>query len=62
PVASRFQRMGLKLREAVASNVESPRWNPAFRLLITDENFDEYIVREPLTPGEEAKRVWFLII
>lgn len=30
--------------------------------LIHDDNYEEVIVNEPLTPEEEADRVWFLVM
>ncbi|EIW61597.1 uncharacterized protein TRAVEDRAFT_143534 [Trametes versicolor FP-101664 SS1] len=60
PVASLFGKMGVNITEAVARSAESP-WDLRIPF-ITDENFDEVIVREELTPEEEAERVWFLII
>ncbi|OJT08194.1 hypothetical protein TRAPUB_907 [Trametes pubescens] len=60
PVASLFERMGVEFTEAIAPNADST-WDPRIPL-ITDENFDEVITREALTPDEEAERVWFLII
>ncbi len=60
PVASLFGKMGVNITEAVARSAESP-WDLRIPF-ITDENFDEVIVREELTPEEEAERVWFLIM
>ncbi|KAI0375945.1 hypothetical protein BV20DRAFT_960014 [Pilatotrama ljubarskyi] len=60
PVAALFGKMGVNISEAVARGAASP-WDPRIPI-ITDENFEEVVVREPLTEEEEKERVWFLII
>ncbi|KAI0638475.1 hypothetical protein C8Q77DRAFT_1091318 [Trametes polyzona] len=60
PVASLFGKLGVNITDAVARGSASP-WDPRIPL-ITDENYEEIIVNEQLTPEEEKERVWFLII
>ncbi|EIW63122.1 uncharacterized protein TRAVEDRAFT_43427 [Trametes versicolor FP-101664 SS1] len=60
PVASLFGKMGVNVAEAIAPSTVSS-WDLRIPL-ITDDNFDEIIVHEELTPKEEAARVWFLVI
>ncbi|KAI0776166.1 hypothetical protein BD413DRAFT_708756 [Trametes elegans] len=60
PVASLLGKAGVNVSEAIALGAQSP-WDQRIPL-ITDENFEEVIVNEPLTPEEEKERVWFLII
>ncbi|KAI9064816.1 hypothetical protein FKP32DRAFT_1591048 [Trametes sanguinea] len=60
PVASLFGKMGVNISEAVAQSGR-PLWDPRIPL-ITDENWEEIVVNEPLTEAEEKDRVWFIII
>ncbi|KAI0660703.1 hypothetical protein C8Q70DRAFT_912511 [Cubamyces menziesii] len=60
PVASLFGRLGLNITDAVSRSAASP-WDPRIPLL-SDENFEEVVVREALTEEEERDRVWFIIV
>ncbi|KAH9899566.1 hypothetical protein C8Q73DRAFT_753948 [Cubamyces lactineus] len=60
PVASLFGRLGLNITDAVSRSAASP-WDPRIPLL-SDENFEEIVVREVLTEEEERERVWFIIV
>ncbi|KAI0650445.1 hypothetical protein C8Q79DRAFT_902407 [Trametes meyenii] len=60
PVASLFGKIGVNITEAVAKGAASP-WDERVPLL-TDESFDDIVVREVLTEQEEKDRVWFIII
>ena len=60
PVSSLFGKLGLNISDAVARGSVSP-WDERIPI-ITDENFEEIIVNEKLTPEEENERVWFLIM
>ncbi|KAI0677258.1 hypothetical protein C8Q78DRAFT_960338 [Trametes maxima] len=60
PVASLFGKIGVNITDAVAKGAASP-WDERVPLL-TDENFDDVVVREVLTEQEEKDRVWFIII
>ncbi|KAI0832722.1 hypothetical protein BC628DRAFT_1309294 [Trametes gibbosa] len=60
PVASLFEKLGMNVTEAVGRATASP-WDLRIPF-ITDENFEDVIVNEELTPEEEKERVWILII
>lgn len=60
-VVSLFEKMGVDFTEAVPEPKVESAWDPRIPL-ITDENFDEVITHEELTPEEETERVWFLIM
>lgn len=60
-VVSLFEKMGVDFTEAVPEPEVESAWDPRIPL-ITDENFDEVITHEELTPEEETERVWFLIM
>ncbi|KAI9000735.1 hypothetical protein BD414DRAFT_404025 [Trametes punicea] len=60
PVASLFGKLGLNISQAVAQS-GTTLWDPRVPL-ITDENYEELVVNEPLTEEEEKDRVWFIII
>ncbi|KAH9855055.1 hypothetical protein C2E23DRAFT_725470 [Lenzites betulinus] len=60
PVAALFGKLGMNITEAVGRATASP-WDLRIPF-ITDENFEEMIVNEELTPEEESERIWFLII
>lgn len=56
PLAAISSLIGLNITGAPAVT-----WDERIPL-ITDENYAEMIVNEPLTPEEEKERVWFLIM
>ncbi|KAF5363624.1 hypothetical protein D9756_000322 [Leucocoprinus leucothites] len=60
PVASLFERFGVNITERVALT-KANFWDERISL-ITDDNFQELIVREPLTEEEERDRVWVAVI
>ncbi|TBU33048.1 hypothetical protein BD311DRAFT_473959 [Dichomitus squalens] len=60
PVSSLFGKIGLNMSEVIARGSVSP-WDERIPI-ITDENYEEIIVNEKLTPEEEKERVWFLIV
>ncbi|KAJ3576242.1 hypothetical protein NP233_g574 [Leucocoprinus birnbaumii] len=60
PVASLFERFGVNITERVALT-QANLWDERIPL-ITDDNFQELIVREPLTEEEEQNRVWIAVI
>ncbi|OCH94286.1 hypothetical protein OBBRIDRAFT_747942 [Obba rivulosa] len=60
PVAGLFEKVGVNISERLAqANVSL--WDERVPL-ITDDNYEELIVREPLSAEDEAQRVWFLVI
>jgi hypothetical protein len=55
-----FERFGINITERVALT-QANLWDERI-LLITDDNFQELIVREPLTEEEEKTRVWATVM
>lgn len=65
PVSKLFDKAGINITERVAAARASMRtvttWDPRIPL-ITDDNYDEIIVRENLTEEEKGRRSWFVIV
>jgi hypothetical protein len=63
PLAQLFAKWGFNLTQYVeaAKKLEAERWDSRIPL-ITDENYDDIILNETLTPAEEKDRVWFLVV
>lgn len=62
PISSLLEKVGINVTEGLAAaKTLDDLWDMRIPL-IHDDNFDELIVREPLTPEEEALRTWFLIM
>ena len=60
--SKRGVNMTEKLAQAeAAARAEAEMWDPRIPV-ITDSSYEEIIVKEPLTPEEEAERVWFLVM
>ena len=62
PVVGIFNRMGINITatlEAARNQVDT--WDSRIPL-ITDNNYDELIVREPLSEEEKESRIWFLVM
>jgi hypothetical protein len=59
PVESFLSRLGINLTES--AKAAAYPWDDRIPL-VTDDNFNDLIVNEELTPEEEAKRMWFLIV
>ncbi|KAJ3473849.1 hypothetical protein NLI96_g12792 [Meripilus lineatus] len=61
-VSSLFGKLGLNISEQLeAAKARAELWDKRIPL-ITDDNYDELIVNEELTPDELEKRVWFVVI
>ncbi|PCH40984.1 hypothetical protein WOLCODRAFT_131634 [Wolfiporia cocos MD-104 SS10] len=63
-VGSLMGKLGVNMTERLEkakAEAEVEIWDTRIPL-ITDDNYEEIIVNEPLSPEEEADRVWFLII
>lgn len=60
PVASIFERFGINITERVAL-AKANLWDERIPL-ITDENYQDLIVNEPLTEQEEKERVWIAVV
>ncbi|THU91888.1 hypothetical protein K435DRAFT_862975 [Dendrothele bispora CBS 962.96] len=61
PVASLFQKAGINITEKLARMKPESPWDPRIPL-ITDSNFEEIIINEPLSEEEERDRTWVLIV
>lgn len=62
PIGSLLAKAGLNFSQTLnATEKLAEMWDPRIPL-IHDDNYDEYIVNEELTPEEEAARVWFMIM
>jgi hypothetical protein len=59
PVAYLLAKAGINITEKIRNPPQL--WDERIQL-ITDENYDELIVNEPLTEEEEKQRVWFLVM
>ena len=60
PIGSLLAKAGVNL--SAAGNVtQEELWDPRVPL-ITDDNYEEIIVNEQLTPEEEERRTWFIIM
>lgn len=63
PLSSLFGKIGVnissKLEEARLKTLNM--WDHRIPL-ITDNNYDEIIVREQLSPEEEGRRLWFVVM
>ena len=62
PVSQLFGKIGVNITQQLElAKARIEVWDPRIPL-ITDENYDDIIVNEELTPEEEEKRVWFVVM
>lgn len=62
PIGSLLAKAGVNLSASLNATAQlAELWDQRIPL-IHDDNYDEFIVNEELTPEEEAKRVWFMIM
>ena len=62
PASQIFNRLGINLTERLeAIQANSEIWDNRIPL-VTDDNYDDLIVKEELTTEEEKHRVWFLLV
>ncbi|PPQ63148.1 hypothetical protein CVT24_005788 [Panaeolus cyanescens] len=61
PIVALFQNFGINITERVQLASDKRIWDERIQL-ITDDNFDDLIVNEPLTEQEEKDRVWVIAI
>ncbi|KAF8165687.1 hypothetical protein B0H34DRAFT_690040 [Crassisporium funariophilum] len=61
PAVAIFNRMGINITEKVQAALDHKIWDERVEL-ITDDNYKELIVDEPLTEQQEKDRVWILVI
>jgi hypothetical protein len=59
PVAYLLSKAGINITEKIL--YQPKLWDDRIQL-ITDSNYNELIVNEPLTEEEEKLRVWFLVM
>lgn len=59
PVAALFNKFGVNITERVA--LQQKIWDDRVEL-ITDDNYNDLIVNEPMTPEEEKERVWIFVM
>ncbi|KAG6910797.1 hypothetical protein DXG01_007686 [Tephrocybe rancida] len=59
---SLFSQVGINITQRLESAIENTKvWDNRVPL-ITDDNFEDLIVNEPLTPQEEQDRTWIIVI
>ncbi|KAH0587995.1 hypothetical protein J132_10436 [Termitomyces sp. J132] len=59
---SLFSKLGINITERLESALEKTKvWDKRVSL-ITDDNYHDLIVNEPLTPQEEQDRTWIIVI
>ena len=61
PAAALFSQVGINITEKVQAALDVKIWDERVEL-ITDENYKELIVNEPLTEQEEKDRVWIIVM
>ncbi|CAA7260140.1 unnamed protein product [Cyclocybe aegerita] len=61
PAVSLFSKFGVNITEKVHTALETKLWDDRVEL-ITDDNFKELIVEEKLTPEQEQKRTWIIVV
>lgn len=61
PVAHLAARAGINISEKLAEIKSRKLWDDRIPF-ITDDNYEELVVNEPMTEKEETDRVWFLIM
>lgn len=62
PIGSLLAKAGVNLSQSLNTTEQMAQWWDPRIPLIHDDNYEEIIVREELTPAEEAVRTWFLIM
>ncbi|KDR84092.1 hypothetical protein GALMADRAFT_55661 [Galerina marginata CBS 339.88] len=61
PAVALFNNFGINITDRVQAALDVKIWDDRVEL-ITDHNYKDLIVNEPLTEEEEKKRVWALVI
>ncbi|KAF8969393.1 hypothetical protein BDZ97DRAFT_1795371 [Flammula alnicola] len=61
PAVAIFSKFGVNITERVQAAQDLKIWDERVEL-ITDDNFNDLIVNEPLTEQEEKDRVWIIVI
>ncbi|KAF7352317.1 hypothetical protein MVEN_01195400 [Mycena venus] len=60
PVKGLFEKAGINITERLAAQAISP-WDERIPL-ITDDNYFDMVVNEPMSEEEEEKRVWAIVV
>ncbi|KIM46519.1 hypothetical protein M413DRAFT_441609 [Hebeloma cylindrosporum] len=61
PAAALFSKVGINITEKVQAALDIKIWDERVEL-ITDDNYKELIVNEPMTEQEEKDRVWIIVV
>lgn len=62
PAVSLFAQLGINITEKLEGAIERSKiWDERVTL-ITDENYQDLIVNEPLTAKEEQDRTWIIVM
>lgn len=61
PAAALFSKVGINITEKVQAALDIKIWDERVEL-ITDDNYKELIVNEPMTEQEEKDRVWVIVM
>jgi hypothetical protein len=61
PAAALFNIIGINITEKVQGALGTKIWDERVEL-ITDDNYKELIVNEPMTEEEEKDRVWVIVM
>jgi hypothetical protein len=61
PSVALFNRFGINITERLETASLAKIWDERVPL-ITDDNYDDLIVNEPLTEQEEIDRVWIIVM
>jgi hypothetical protein len=64
PLVQAFSYFGINITERIEiaeKKTQLEIWDTRIPL-ITDDNYNDLIVNEPMTPQEERQRVWFLVM
>lgn len=61
PIVALAEKFGINVTEKLEEARARRYWDDRITL-ITDENYEEMIVNEVMTPEEEAERVWFAVM
>ena len=61
PAVALFNKFGVNITDKVQTVLQQQLWDNRVTL-ITDDNFHDLLVNEPMTPEEEKDRVWLLVM
>lgn len=61
PVAALFDKFGVNITDRVQAVLQQSLWDDRVTL-VTDDNYNDLVVNEPMTPEEEKDRVWLIVM